>query len=389
LERNSLMVEKTVVTIHDKITALMNDLNNTLIERETAIELAVIALLTREHLLLLGPPGVAKSYLVRAIVTRLVGVSYFEKLLTKFSTPEELFGPLSLAALEHDEYKRVGKGSLQEAQIGFVDEIYKANSAILNSLLTLINERLYHEAGVAIPSPLISLFGASNESPEDESLNALHDRFIIRYVVNNIIDDDNFKCLLQMGTTNTNTYLELGDLESAQNEVDNIAVLSDAYQTIIDIKHALEMEGVLVSDRRWKATIKVLKAYAWLHGESAVSSDTCEILIHMLWSSVEQIKVVERVVSKITNPLNLEAVKLEDAAKELFDIRPKDANIQSLEPLIRQLTDIHSQLSTRINQALDSKTKRAYEALVKIEKWHKELAKMAFQATAQLSHLGL
>ena len=125
----------------DRILAVRKDLNTHLLEREVAIEAAMLALLTREHLLLLGPPGTAKSLLVRDVCKRIQGAVYFERLLTRFSTPEELFGPLSLSALEQDQYRRITSGTLVEAHIAFVDEVFKANSAILNSLLTLINER--------------------------------------------------------------------------------------------------------------------------------------------------------------------------------------------------------------------------------------------------------
>jgi MoxR-like ATPase len=149
-----------------KVTALRADLAHTLLERETEIELALIALLTREHLLVLGPPGTAKSMLIRSLCQRIGGASYFERLLTRFSTPEEIFGPLSLAALEQDQYRRVTSGTLIEAHIGFVDEIFKANSAILNSLLTAINERIYQEAGLTTHLPLVSLLRRQTKRPK-------------------------------------------------------------------------------------------------------------------------------------------------------------------------------------------------------------------------------
>jgi hypothetical protein len=123
-----------------------------------------------------GSPGTAKSALVRAIA-QAFGGSYFERLLTKFSTPEELFGPISLKALEQDRYERVTAGKLPEAEFAFVDEVFKANSAILNSLLTAMNERLFHNDGAPAQMPLVSLFGASNELPEGKELEALFDRF--------------------------------------------------------------------------------------------------------------------------------------------------------------------------------------------------------------------
>src|SRR6266542_2166206 len=121
-------------------------------ERKEVIDGALAAVLAGEHVLLLGPPGTAKSALARAIAQAFGGI-YFERLLTKFSTPEELFGPISLKALEQDRFKRVLTGKLPEAQFAFIDECFKANSAILNSLLTLVNERLYHDDGAPLNVP--------------------------------------------------------------------------------------------------------------------------------------------------------------------------------------------------------------------------------------------
>ena len=132
--------------------------------------------------LLIGPPGTAKSALARAIAQAFSG-NYFERLLTKFSTPEELFGPVSPKALEQDKFSRVISGKLPEAEFAFVDEVFKANSAILNSLLTLVNERVFHNDGAPIKCPLVTMFGASNELPEGKELEALFDRFLLRFDV--------------------------------------------------------------------------------------------------------------------------------------------------------------------------------------------------------------
>src|SRR6266545_4257585 len=129
-------------------------------ERKDVIDGALAAVLAGEHVLLLGPPGTAKSALVRTIA-QAFGGRYFERLLTKFSTPEELFGPVSLKALEQDRFARVTADKIPEAEFAFVDEIFKANSAILNSLLSLVNERVFHNDGLPLACPLVSMFGAS------------------------------------------------------------------------------------------------------------------------------------------------------------------------------------------------------------------------------------
>jgi MoxR-like ATPase len=373
--------------LQNKVVALRSELNGALLERDVAIEAALLALLSGEHVLYLGPPGVGKSFLIRAIVERLLGATYFEKLLTRFSTPEELFGPLSLAALERDEYRRVSKGMLTEAHLAFIDECYKANSAILNSLLTIVNERLYHENGVATRVPLLSLFAASNESPEDDSLAALHDRFMLRVMVPYLSSDDSMRALLDMAPAAPTVALTLDELRTCQTEVAAMPLATDARETIIAIKHALESEGIAVSDRRWRSIVKIVKAKAWLAGDATTSSDHCEVLVNALWSDPAQIRVVERCIAKVCNPLNLEAVELEDAAKDIFDSKPAaDAeNItRALEPLLRQLGDIHTRLAQRINSTPEAKTFRARQAQAKIAGWHRELSTMALKSLSRL-----
>ena len=371
----------------NRINALRTELNTALLEREVAIEAALLALLTGEHLLLLGSPGVAKSLLVRSLNERVQGATYFERLLTRFSTPEELFGPLSLAALERDQYRRITAGTMVEAHFVFLDEIWKANSAILNSLLTLVNERLYHEAGHVVSVPLLSLFGASNETPEDDSLNALYDRFLLRVVVPPLASDDSMRTLLDLPVAPITATVTLDDLRAAQTSVSALPLSVDAREAIITIKHELESEGVAASDRRWRATAKLVRAKAWLEGDSQTSADHAEILVHALWSDPAQQRVVERCVAKVCNPLNLEAVELEDAAKDIFESRPKELNgnvVQALEPLLRQLGDIHTRLEQRITSAPATKTARARQALTKVEGWHRELSQAALKSLSKL-----
>lgn len=369
------------------VIAVRDDLSQTLLERDTAIEAALLALLTGEHLVLLGPPGTAKSLLVRSICERIGDTTYFERLLTRFSTPEELFGPLSLSALEQDRYVRVTSGSLVEAHIAFLDEIFKANSSILNSLLAIINERIYHEAGQVWPVPLLSLFGASNETPEDGSLAALYDRFLLRIVVPPLADDTSLRALFNLVPTQPAATLTLDELRAAQTEAKQLPLTDDGREAIITIKHLLESEGVAASDRRWKACANLVRAKAWLEGDTQASSEHCEVLTHTLWSDPAQIRLVERIVSKVSNPLNLEAVELEDAAKDLYDQRPPldHTNLtQALEPLLRQLSDIHTRLEQRISAVPAKRSLRARQALGKVETWYRALSQLALRSLSKL-----
>jgi MoxR-like ATPase len=369
-----------------KIIALRDELRTALLERETAIEAALLALLAGEHLLLLGPPGTAKSLLVRAICERISGATYFERLLTRFSTPEELFGPLSLAALERDQYRRVPAGTLVEAHIAFLDEVFKANSAILNSLLTLVNERLYHESGTAQLVPLLSLFGASNETPEDDSLGALYDRFLVRVTVPYITDDTSFRSLLDMGSTPVTATVSLDELAQAKTLAGAVVLDTSARDAIVEIKHSLEAEGIAISDRRWRATTKLVRAKAWLEGATTTCTDDCEVLVHALWSDPAQQRVVERCVAKVANPLVLDAVRYEDMAADLYKQAPPadKATAENLESFLKQLDDIHVQLSARVVAAPARRAVRAQQALTKVEGWHRELSMRALRTLSRL-----
>jgi len=373
--------------VRAKVIGMRDDLANTLIEREVAIEAAFTALLCGEHALLLGPHGTGKSLLVRNLCQRIDGARYYERLLTRFSTPEELFGPLSLSALEHDRYERVTAGTLVEAQVAFIDEVFKANSAILNTLLGVMNERIYHEGGSAHPVPLLSLFGARNETPEDNGLNALYDRFLVRVIVPPLTADDSIRRLLAMQEQPVGEMISLAELTEAQQQVASIALSSEATEAMLTIKHELEAEGIAASDRRWRACSKLVRARAWLEGDAETTSEHCEVLTHALWTELGHIRAVERVVSRIANPLHLEAIELEDAARDLYDQRPAPDHAHlahALEPLLKQLADIHARLEQRISKAPAKRTYRARQALGRVETWHRALSQLALKSLSKL-----
>ena len=184
----------------EKLKAVISELKSRFYERDELIEGAICAILTSNHVIIIGPPGTAKSQLANDLCSRITGANYFQWLLTKFTTPEEIFGSISLKGLENDEYRRVTTNKLPESHIAFLDEIFKSSSSILNSLLTVINERVYFNGTEKINTPLITLFGASNELPTDEDeLDALYDRFLVRFVVGYIEEDFRFLKMIQGG----------------------------------------------------------------------------------------------------------------------------------------------------------------------------------------------
>src|SRR5256712_12424330 len=167
---------------------------------------------------------------------RLTGARYFQWLLTRFTTPEELLGAVSLKALEEDDYRRLTTHKLPEAHIAFLDEVFKASSSILNTILTVMNERRFHNGREVVEVPLLTLFAAANELPEDDELLALHDRFILRFVVDYLVEDFRFLKLLQARPAATRTTLSLADLRVARAEAEALAVPSSGLRPITDIR---------------------------------------------------------------------------------------------------------------------------------------------------------
>src|SRR5262249_2307803 len=230
------------------------------------IDGALVALLAAQHVLVIGPPGTAKSMLADEVCRRLTGARYFQWLLTRFTTPEELFGAVSLKALEEDDYRRLTTHKLPEAHIAFLDEVFKASSSILNTILTLMNERRFHNGREVAHVPLLTLFAASNELPEDDELLALQDRFLLRFVVDYIAEDFRFLKLLQAKPPTSRTTLSLEELDGARAEAAALAVPGGVLRTLTDLRRELGRKNIVASDRRWAQSIGVLRAHAYLAG---------------------------------------------------------------------------------------------------------------------------
>ncbi|MGI2259408.1 AAA family ATPase [Shewanella sp. GXUN23E] len=285
----------------DKIKRLMAEMSKGLFEREDQIKLLMLAALAGEHVLLIGPPGTAKSELAKRLKSVFVEANYFERLLTRFSVPEELFGPLSIQALEQDQYKRLTSGYLPEASVAFIDEIFKANSAILNSLLTLLNEREFDNGNRRVSVPLISVVAASNELPEGEELNALYDRFMLRSFVHPVSDDSFTKLLNLTGEVcdpELNIRLKLEDLKEIQQLAGKVALSPSVEELCSDFRRYLAQENIVVSDRRWRKVVKLMKVSAFTSGQTQVTNYDAWILPHCLWNKPEQFEALEEIYQK-------------------------------------------------------------------------------------------
>ncbi len=301
------------------LRTLRDELQQLFLERGPLIDGALVGLLAGQHVLVIGPPGTAKSMLADEVCRRFTGARYFQWLLTRFTTPEELFGAVSLKALEADDYRRLTTHKLPEAHIAFLDEVWKGSSSILNTILTVMNERRFHNGREVSPVPLLTLFAASNELPEDDELLALNDRFLLRFVVEYIQEDFRFLKLLQATPPPARTTMTLDELEAARAEAAALPVPGEILRAITDLRRELVRKNVVASDRRWAQAVGVLQAHAYLAGRAAVADDDVGFLEHVIWRDPAERTTVRDTIRELLHGYEDEVRVLLYQSRELRD----------------------------------------------------------------------
>jgi len=369
--------------VRDDLLTIERELGASHLERRDVIRGMVQALLCRQHVVLLGPPGADKSGLSRDLTRRVSG-TYFEWLLTRMSTPEELFGPISLKSLEQDSYRRITANKLPEAQIGFLDEVFKGSSAILNSLLSILNERVFHNDGQPVTIPLEMVVGASNELPEDrEELGALWDRFMVRFMVDYIRDPQNFARLLGGSGQATPTMVSLADLHTAQGEVEKV-VIDPVIPQVLDLRAKMREMGVSVSDRRWYGAMNVVRAEAWMNGRTQADVSDLRSLVPVLWSEPAQYAPVRKTVYSLVSPYDSAAEDLLDQAVEVYRsaiAAPDDQQTSAGVEATKALKSVARKLEAGIAEAkADFKNTQALEdALAQVQTMNAEVLKVCLK----------
>ena len=301
--------------IREKFALARKELSATLIERDEEVDLVLTALLANEHVLLVGPPGCAKSLLLDAVMNWM-NARRFSILLTKFTTTEEVMGPISLTALKADRYCRVTTGRLPEAEVCFLDEIWKASSAILNTFLKVLNERVFENDGEAVRVPLRLAVAASNEWPSPDSgkeLAALMDRFLFRKSVRSIGSQAGRQRLLwhRDHTPKLSTSITSAEVDQAHRDVAALPWSKDAKEALEAILRELTREGIVPGDRRQFKSVTAVQAFAYLNGADDVQTEHLEVAQHCLWDSPEeQPDVCARVIAKIANPTGMRVTQL-------------------------------------------------------------------------------
>jgi MoxR-like ATPase len=302
----NLDIARTSQRLHD----VARFLESRFLDKQEIIQLLIISVVAGEHALIVGPPGTAKSAMIRTFA-ELIDSKYFEYLLTRFTEPNELFGPVDIKAFREGHYQRRTHGMLPESEIVFLDEIFKSNSAILNSLLMMINERRFTNGPTVTKVPLISVFAASNEVPNDESLSAVFDRFMIRVRSDNL-DSYHFHELLNRGrayeeskakgeSASTKPLLSSNELREIQSQLQSSIHLSDdflsKYKGLI---FQIRSEGISVSDRRAVKCLKLFAASALLNGRSEAVDGDFFVLKHV-WNNLEQSEILSELINPVVD----------------------------------------------------------------------------------------
>ena len=398
----------------ERFKQLLGEMNRGIYEKETEISLSLLAALAGESIILLGPPGVAKSMVARQLKTAFREAQSFEYLMSRFSTPDEIFGPVSIQKLKtSDTYERSVEGYLPTADVVFLDEIWKAGPAIQNTLLTVINEKIFRNGNREMHLPLKLLVAASNELPaKGEGLEALWDRFVIRIESRPIKLEKNFRAMLLEAPTDflgptdftdsTDSSGSMGKSDSADfsdlkitaeeyaewaEKICKVGVKEEVLDAIsairkslraVNVDEAAERRNIYVSDRRWKNIVRLLRTSAFMQDREEV--DICDLLpiYHCLWQEPEERDAIRCIVIRaLFSPFAEKLVEMKNALAE--DIKyhrvrrnPGDGRDYEgeIETLSDGLTSLERQLGENLFVSSDDKT----EISVYLRDFYKELA---------------
>ena len=404
----------------ERFKQLLGEMNRGIYEKETEISLSLLAALAGESIILLGPPGVSKSMVARQLKTAFRDAQSFEYLMSRFSTPDEIFGPVSIQKLKtSDTYERAMEGYLPTVDVVFLDEIWKAGPAIQNTLLTVINEKIFRNGNREMHLPLKLLVAASNELPaKGEGLEALWDRFVIRIESRPIKLEKNFRAMLLdshadflgptdftdstdfsgftggLGHADFADNADFSDLKITSEEyaewtecIDKIGVkieVLDAISAIrkslraVNVDEAAERRNIYVSDRRWKNIVRLLRTSAFMQDREEV--DICDLLpiYHCLWQEPEERDAIRNIVIRaLFSPFADKLVEMKNALAE--DIKyhrvrrnPEDGRDYEgeIENLSDGLTSLEKQLGENLFASADDKA----EISAYLRDFYKELA---------------
>lgn len=392
----------------ERFKQLLGEMNRGIYEKETEISLSLLAALAGESIILLGPPGVAKSMVARQLKTAFRDAQSFEYLMSRFSTPDEIFGPVSIQKLKtSDTYERAVEGYLPTADVVFLDEIWKAGPAIQNTLLTVINEKIFRNGNREMHLPLKLLVAASNELPaKGEGLEALWDRFVIRIESRPIKLEKNFRAMLLeshadfsgstgiLGHADFADNADFSDLKITAEEyaewaekICKIGVKEEVLDAIsairkslraVNVDEAAERRNIYVSDRRWKNIVRLLRTSAFMQDREEV--DICDLLpiYHCLWQEPEERDAIRNIVIRaLFSPFADKLVEMKNALAEdikYHRIRRNPEDGRDYEGEIENLSDGLTSLEKQLGENLFASADDKAEISAYLRDFYKELA---------------
>ena len=389
----------------ERFKLLLQDMNRGIYEKETEISLSLLAALAGESIILLGPPGVAKSMVARQLKTAFRDAQSFEYLMSRFSTPDEIFGPVSIQKLKtSDTYERAVEGYLPTADVVFLDEIWKAGPAIQNTLLTVINEKIFRNGNREMHLPLKLLVAASNELPaKGEGLEALWDRFVIRIESRPIKLEKNFRAMLLDSNESHTDLTDSTDEANAMSVCDirispeeyaewaekicKIGVKEEVLDAIsairkslraVNVDEAAERRNIYVSDRRWKNIVRLLRTSAFMQDREEV--DICDLfpIYHCLWQEPEERDAIRSIVIRaLFSPFAEKLVEMKNALAEdikYHRVRRNPEDGRDYEGEIETLSDGLTSLERRLGENLFVSSDDKAEISAYLRDFYKELA---------------
>ena len=389
----------------ERFKQLLGEMNRGIYEKETEISLSLLAALAGESIILLGPPGVAKSMVARQLKTAFREAQSFEYLMSRFSTPDEIFGPVSIQKLKtSDTYERAVEGYLPTADVVFLDEIWKAGPAIQNTLLTVINEKIFRNGNREMHLPLKLLVAASNELPaKGEGLEALWDRFVIRIESRPIKLEKNFRAMLleshadfsgSTGVLGHADFADFSDLKITAEEyaewaekICKIGVKEEVLDAIsairkslraVNVDEAAERRNIYVSDRRWKNIVRLLRTSAFMQDREEV--DICDLLpiYHCLWQEPEERDAIRNIViHALFSPFADKLVEMKNALAEdikYHRVRRNPEDRRDYEGEIENLSDGLSSMERQLGENLFASADDKAEISAYLRDFYKELA---------------
>lgn len=356
-----------------------------LVEREEEIEIFLLALVAKTHAFLYGEKGIAKSYLIETGMSLIDGldqdVDYFHLLFSKFTTHEQVFGPLMLSMLKEDRLVHQPYGYLPMAKLVFGDEFWKANSAIQNDCLWATNERKWRNDGKVLDVNLWSMFIASNEVPREQELQAIYDRFPLRRTVLDIVEPGAFIDVMKLGPNKLTPLVQWHEIEQAHAEAEKVFVPGDVLEALSKIRMDLRDMGINPSTRRFKMGLDIVRAKAWLDGETEADIHHLRTLVNVLWEEPGQFNDVDKLLGNLANPIDKEIV---DVLRDLGKVSSE------VDELIRSSSDVD--LKNRMGLQHFDTAEKAMKELTEIDKRLKGSKKRSAKledAKSQIERIGV